>query len=30
MDERAQLLGSSLTIESDPGSGTTVLVEAPV
>jgi PAS domain S-box-containing protein len=30
MDERAQLLGSSLTIESKPGSGTTVLVEAPV
>lgn len=30
MDERAQLLGSSLTIESEPGSGTTVLVEAPV
>jgi PAS domain S-box-containing protein len=30
MDERAQLLGSRLTIKSKPGSGTTVFIEAPV
>ncbi len=30
MQERAQLLGSSLKIRSKPGTGTTVVVEAPV
>ena len=30
MQERAQLLGSSLKISSKPGAGTTVVVEAPV
>ena len=30
MQERAQLLGSSLKIRSKPGAGTTVVVEAPV
>ncbi len=30
MQERAQLLGSSLKITSKPGAGTTVIVEAPI
>ena len=30
IEERAQLLGSSLKIKSEPGDGTTVIVEAPV
>jgi len=30
MQERAQLLGGSLKVESEPGKGTTVTVEAPV
>ena len=30
IEERAQLLGSSLKIKSKPGDGTTVIVEAPV
>ncbi len=30
MNERARLLGGSLKVESEPGKGTTVIVEAPV
>jgi len=30
MDERAQLLGGSLTVQSTPGKGTTVILNAPV
>ncbi len=30
MEERARLLGGSLSLESEPGKGTTVVVEAPV
>ena len=30
MEERARLLGGSLRLESEPGKGTTVIVEAPV
>ena len=30
MEERAKLLGGSLRLESEPGKGTTVVIEAPV
>jgi len=30
MEERARLLGGSLRLESEPGKGTTVIIEAPV
>jgi len=30
MEERARLLGGSLTVQSQPGKGTTVILNAPV
>ena len=30
MEERARLLGGSVKVESEPGKGTTVIVEAPI
>ncbi len=30
MQERAQLIGGRLTLQSEPGKGTTVIVEAPI
>jgi len=30
MQERAKLLGGSLTVESEPGKGTTITIEAPI
>jgi signal transduction histidine kinase len=30
MEERARLINGSVKIESEPGKGTTVMVEAPI